>query len=113
MLEAARLNKDIDAIVAETIRRTDLNPETAEEVLGQNYTFIHLADPDQRSLLIARRDPDVSSFEPLFTNIAADLNMGLYDAGSLRSQDAEGRCFTDFASWDKACPLPDSWRRIV
>ncbi len=95
------------------LRYVDLSPETAEQVFGQGYTFVHMADPDQGSLQIARRAPDLSMIQPLFSKVASELDMALYDAGSLREQDEHRHYFTDFADWDRRYPLPSRWRRVV
>jgi hypothetical protein len=110
---AALKRTDPESAVVRLLEGVQRAPEAAREALGENYVHVGLIDPDGRSLLIMREDPDISGLGPLFSRVAQEIGVALFDAGSLRQPDGQGNYFTEFRYWDRYAPMPKHWRRIV
>lgn len=113
IIDAAAERSNPEAAAVDLVKRVEQAPYTADEVWGQHYVRVDLTGPEMKSLLVARRKPDVSGLDDLFSTVAREIGVELYDAGSLRSADSEGRYFTEFPFWDRRMPVPEHWKIIV
>lgn len=112
LVNAGRAKTDPDEIMVALTREVDQHPELVKDVLGEQHLFVWLTDPDQRSLQIVRSDQDVSHVGSIFSNVARELGIALYYAGSLREVDSNGCRFSDFSDWDTWRPIPKHWKQI-
>ena len=113
LIEAARNHENPELAYLRVIHELDEHPELFHNKLGDFRLFAWFTDPDLRSLQIHRIDPNVEVVHSLFRDIAADLGVRLYYAGSLDERDQSGHFFNDWHGWDTWQSLPSHWRLLV
>lgn len=89
------------------------NPNRFHDMLGDFDLLAGVDGPDYASVCIERCDEVVGHIHGILHDIASDLGVALFHAGSISTPDESGESFDGFPWFLKWHPMPEHWMRIA
>ena len=107
IVDRALESRDIGDFISKSWKALCNDPKVMSEELERCNLVVHLGGREYADVFINRIDTDVSGIDCILQNLAKEMDIGLYYAGTLG-----GLRSTDwFDGWSGWQPLPKNWER--